>query len=164
MLIHMPPVFLDIFQRGAGKGIAQRLLRLRADSVVIGIKEVAKARIKSCVSGKERRKYEGFKEAGCMRLMPLGRAGFRTRLNHLVFGGEWADERFCLAPHEGVSAGERIRAWFLVPGRKADDRLGMGHDRVQVNPFGVEKYYSHGGQISPQRQGTERRAPKRPPT
>jgi len=79
---------------------------LLAERVVIAIEKPMKLFPERFVVLEEGTQNERFKKPGGMSLVPLHRAGFRTRLHHLIFGRKACRQSTCRRPYSFVSGSD----------------------------------------------------------
>ena len=102
---------------------------MRSQLLVVGIEELFKSGVEGPVTGNAAQD-ERLEEPSSVRQMPLGRAGIRHGLQHLVFGGEWPGQFQRGLANLLVAASKRTaaRGWRASHSPKSKDKFWPGRD------------------------------------
>ncbi len=105
--VDMGAIGRDLVDAGTRQHAPRRPRVPRPDGLVVGIEQIAEARIEYAIVARVRLQEEGLEEPGRVRAMPLGRARVGHRLEGLVLARQRRGERLGGAAHRRVSVDHR---------------------------------------------------------
>src|SRR6516225_2006304 len=119
----MRTVVMHLLKCGPGHQTAIPAKRMPSQLLVVGVEEIGKAGIEWLVTAGIRVENKSLKKPGCMRKVPLGGAGIRHGLQHLIFRRQRVSDPHADAANLGKRFPHSLSSSFLVVSDR--DRHGI---------------------------------------